>query len=89
MAKGSCVLTASVQNEEDVVNTGASWLGPIEAESRVLAMQPKLNRCSDNMSTWRAECDESRTSGSEGGPEKTIARKGPVQNFVCEPSPVI
>ena len=26
------------------MNTGASWLGPIEAESRVLAMQTKLNR---------------------------------------------
>ena len=26
------------------MNTGASWLGPIEAESRVLAMQTKLNQ---------------------------------------------
>ena len=27
------------------------------------------------MSTWRAGCGESRTSGSEGGPEKPIVRK--------------
>ena len=26
------------------MNTGASWLGPVEAESRVLAMRTKLNR---------------------------------------------
>ena len=26
------------------MNTGVSWLGPIEAESRVLAMQTKLNQ---------------------------------------------
>ena len=50
------------------MNTGASWLGPIEAESRVFAMQTKLNRWanSDGISTWRAGCGESRTSGSEG-----------------------
>lgn len=44
MAKGPSVFTASMQNEEDAGNTGASWLGPVEAESRVLAMQTKLNR---------------------------------------------
>ena len=32
------------------MNTGASWLAPIKAESRVLAMQMKLNQC-NGMST--------------------------------------
>lgn len=27
------------------------------------------------MNTWRAGCDESRTSGSEGGPQKPTHRK--------------
>ena len=27
------------------------------------------------MNTWRAGCGESRTSGSEGGPEKPTSRK--------------
>ena len=67
------------------MNTGASWPSLIEAESRVLAMQTKLHqwardpdalvRHSNGMSTWRAGCGESRTSGSEGGPEKPIVRK--------------
>ena len=79
------------QTRRTLVNTGASWLGPIEAESRVLAMQTKLNRWhSDGMSTWRAGCGESRTSGSEGGPEKPIARKttgrsGPTPTRTCRP----
>ena len=28
------------------------------------------------MNSWRAGCDESRTSGSEGGPEKRTGPKG-------------
>ena len=66
-----------------MVNTGALWPGPAEAESRVLAMQTKLHQWAmveldrrfDGVSIWRAGCGESRTSGSEGGPEKFIVRK--------------
>ena len=29
----------------------------------------------DGLNTWRAGCGESRTSGSEGGPEKPTSRK--------------
>ena len=59
------------------MNTGASWPSFIEAGSRVLAMQTKLHQWANaiGMSTWRAGCGESRTSGSEGGPEKPIVRK--------------
>ena len=59
------------------MNTGASWPSFIEARSRVLAMQTKLHQWANafGMSTWRAGCGESRTSGSEGGPEKPIVRK--------------
>ena len=35
---------------------------------------PRTSRPSD-MNTWRAGCGESRTSGSEGGPEKPTHRK--------------
>jgi hypothetical protein len=34
----------------------------------------KITRIS-GMNTWRAGCGESRTSGSEGGPEKPTSRK--------------
>ena len=42
------------------------------------------------MSTWRAGCGEGRTSGSEGGPEKPIARmttgrSGPTPTPTCPP----
>ena len=59
------------------MNTGASWPSFIEAGSRVLAMQTKLHQWANafGMSTWRAGCGESRTSGSECGPEKPIVRK--------------
>ena len=66
------------------VNAGASWPGLVEAESRVLTMQTKLHQrggdrswLSDfrGVSTCRAGCGQSRTSGSEGGPEKPIVRK--------------
>ena len=60
-----------------LLNTGASWPSFIEAGSRVLAMQTKLHQWANafGMSTWRAGCGESRTSGSVGGPEKPIVRK--------------
>jgi len=49
------------------------------------------------MNTWRAGCGESRTSGSEGGPEKPTSRKAgralrpdPYSHFsACEASPVV
>jgi transposase, IS30 family len=34
----------------------------------------RINR-NNGMNTWRAGCDESRTSGSEGGPQKPTSRK--------------
>ncbi len=58
------------------MNTGAPWPGLVEAESRVLVIQTKLHRwATSGMNTWRAGCGESRTSGSEGGPEKPTRRK--------------
>ena len=54
------------------MNTGASWPTFDEAEPRVHSIQTKLHQWvkSNGMNPWRAGCGESRTSGSEGGPEK-------------------
>jgi len=56
------------------VNTDAPWPTLGEAEARVLGIQHKLHRQATpdvcRMGSWRAGCGESRTSGSEGGPEK-------------------
>jgi putative transposase len=66
-----------------LVNTGAPDPDRETAKARVLEMQTKLHRwatadpgrCSSGMNTWRAGCGESRTSGSEGGPQKPSRRK--------------
>ena len=54
------------------MNTSVPWPGLVEADKRVLRMQQKLHnwRHCRLMRTRRAGCGESRTSGSEGGPEK-------------------
>jgi len=56
------------------VNTDAPSPTLIEAEARVLGIQHTLRRQTPpdvcRMGSWRAGCGESRTSGSEGGPEK-------------------
>ena len=64
------------------MNTGASWPGPGRVPSTRDAVEaaPRGDgrfRSSyfHGASTWRAGCGESRTSGSEGGPEKPIVRK--------------
>jgi hypothetical protein len=61
------------------VNTDAPSPTLDEAEARVLGIQRKLHRQTTpdvcRMGSWRAGCGESRTSGSEGGPEKPTDRK--------------
>jgi hypothetical protein len=61
------------------VNTDAPSPTLIEAEARVLGIQHTLQRRTApdvwRMGSWRAGCGESRTSGSEGGPEKPTDRK--------------
>ena len=61
------------------MNTAAPWPTLIEAEARVLGIQRTLHRRATpdvrRMGSWRAGCGESRTSGSEGGPEKPTDRK--------------
>ena len=67
------------------MNIGAPWPDLQEAELRVRGMQSKLHRWavadpdrrfkrheppSIGTNTGRAGCGESRTSGSEGGPQK-------------------
>ena len=56
------------------MNTSDPSLGLLAAEPRVLEIQTKLHRQTTpdvcRMGSWRAGCGESRTSGSEGGPEK-------------------
>ena len=61
------------------MNTDAPSPTLDEAEARVLGIQHKLHRQTTpdvcRMGSWRAGCGESRTSGSEGGPEKPTDRK--------------
>ena len=84
MAKGSSVLAALMHGEE------AAGRIPVLRGPARLRPSPEYSPCrrsctngrrpipavvSDGMSTGRAGCGESRTSGSEGGPEKPIVRK--------------
>ncbi len=65
------------------MNIGEPWPDLEEAEHRVHVMQTKLHQwaisdpdCTNGIIPWRAGCGESRTSGSEGGPEKPTIGNG-------------
>ena len=87
MAKGSSVLAALMHGEEAageyrrfVARPGPARLRPSPEyspcrRSCTNGRRPIPAVVSDGMSTGRAGCGESRTSGSEGGPEKPIVRK--------------
>ena len=68
------------------MNTGASWPGPVEAESRVLAMQTKLHQwaTADPGRRFRAWLDEAdirtgamfrRMDGSHGVSDKRMTER--------------
>ena len=64
---------------QEVAGEHRRTIAEADAEARVLGIQHKLQRQTTpdvcRMGSWRAGCGESRTSGSEGGPEKPTDRK--------------
>ena len=66
---------------------------PLPGHPNPHTMDERDNRITrtSGMTPWRAGCGESRTSGSEGGPEKPIDRKttgrsGPTPTPTCAPA---
>jgi hypothetical protein len=79
MAKGGSEPAGSGVECQEVAGEHRRTIADAEAEARVLGIQRKLQRQTTSdvcrMGSWRAGCGESRTSGSEGGPEKPTDRK--------------
>ena len=72
------MFTASMQNEEDAGEYRCFMARPGRGgvtSTRDADEAEPMGQALCGMSTWRDGCGESRTSGSEGGPEKPIARK--------------